>query len=141
MEIEGVQQARRLGISPPRLFGWRKAFLKKQNAAVPASTTPPITLMIGLRLDKRSVASQARQKIDIAITGRRHPPGYSVLPLRRSPRALLAGVGVDPVQTNGSPVIPGCAEFYGSSQFPGGGARMRNLIDAGIHHEMSVLRA
>ena len=27
--------ARRLGISPPQLFGWRKAFLNRQNADVP----------------------------------------------------------------------------------------------------------
>ena len=28
--------ARRLGISPPQLFGWRKAFLKKQDADITA---------------------------------------------------------------------------------------------------------
>ena len=31
--------ARRLGISPPQLFGWRKAFLKKQDADVPAAVS------------------------------------------------------------------------------------------------------
>ena len=30
--------ARRLGISPPQLFGWRKAFLNKQNVDAPAGT-------------------------------------------------------------------------------------------------------
>jgi transposase len=30
--------ARRLGISPPQLFGWRKTFLSKQNEDVPAGS-------------------------------------------------------------------------------------------------------
>ena len=30
--------ARRLGISPPQLFGWRKTFLNKQNEDVPAGS-------------------------------------------------------------------------------------------------------
>ncbi|MFZ1479353.1 MAG: transposase [Paracoccaceae bacterium] len=30
--------ARRLGISPPQLFGWRKAFLHRQNEEVPAGS-------------------------------------------------------------------------------------------------------
>ena len=30
--------ARRLGISPPQLFGWRKTFLNKQNEDLPAGT-------------------------------------------------------------------------------------------------------
>ena len=40
--------ARRLGISPPQLFGWRKAFLKKQNADAPAGTpTPMVEIVVG----------------------------------------------------------------------------------------------
>lgn len=38
--------ARRLGISPPQLFGWRKAFLKKQNANVPAGTSAPMVEIV-----------------------------------------------------------------------------------------------
>ena len=38
--------ARRLGISPPQLFGWRKAFLKKQNADVPAGTPAPMAEIV-----------------------------------------------------------------------------------------------
>ena len=34
--------ARRLGISPAQLFGWRNAFLKKQDADVPAVTVPSL---------------------------------------------------------------------------------------------------
>lgn len=34
--------ARRLGISPPQLFGWRKAFLKKQEADIMAGTPTPM---------------------------------------------------------------------------------------------------
>ena len=30
--------ARRLGISPPQLFGWRKTFLNKQNEDLPAGS-------------------------------------------------------------------------------------------------------
>jgi transposase len=30
--------ARRLGISPPQLFGWRKTVLSRQNADVPAGS-------------------------------------------------------------------------------------------------------
>ena len=32
--------ARRLGISPPQLFGWRKAFLNKQGERVPGVRQP-----------------------------------------------------------------------------------------------------
>ena len=40
--------ARRLEISPPQLFGWRKAFLKKQNADAPAGTpTPMVEIVVG----------------------------------------------------------------------------------------------
>lgn len=35
--------ARRLGISPPQLFGWRKAFLNKQKEDVPAGA--PVLLV------------------------------------------------------------------------------------------------
>jgi transposase len=34
--------ARGLGISPPQLFGWRKVFLKKQNADAPVGTSAPM---------------------------------------------------------------------------------------------------
>lgn len=34
--------ARRLGISPPQLFGWRKAFLNKQKEDVPAGAPVPL---------------------------------------------------------------------------------------------------
>lgn len=40
--------ARRLGISPPQLFGWRKAFLKKQDAEVAAVTgTSFVEIVVG----------------------------------------------------------------------------------------------
>jgi len=40
--------ARRLGISPPQLFGWRKAFLKKQDADITAGTpTPMVEIVFG----------------------------------------------------------------------------------------------
>ena len=40
--------ARRLGISPPQLFGWRKAFLKKQEADIMAGTpTPMVEIVVG----------------------------------------------------------------------------------------------
>lgn len=40
--------ARRLGISPPQLFGWRKAFVKKQNADVPlVSATALVEIVVG----------------------------------------------------------------------------------------------
>ena len=40
--------ARRLGISPPQLFGWRKAFLKKQGADTPSGTpTPMVEIVLG----------------------------------------------------------------------------------------------
>ena len=38
--------ARRLGISPPQLFGWRKAFLKKRNADAPVGTSAPIVEIV-----------------------------------------------------------------------------------------------
>ena len=40
--------ARRLGISPPQLFGWGKGFLKKHNADAPAGTsTPMVEIVVG----------------------------------------------------------------------------------------------
>lgn len=40
--------ARRLGISPPQLFGWRKAFLKKQDADAAAVTvTSFVEIVVG----------------------------------------------------------------------------------------------
>jgi len=40
--------ARRLGISPPQLFGWRKAFVKKQNADVPSvAATALVEIVVG----------------------------------------------------------------------------------------------
>jgi transposase len=40
--------ARRLGISPPQLFGWRKAFLKKQEADISAvMPTPMVEIVVG----------------------------------------------------------------------------------------------
>ena len=38
--------ARRLGISPPQLFGWRKAFLNKQKEDVPAGTPVPLVEIV-----------------------------------------------------------------------------------------------
>ena len=38
--------ARCLGISPPQLFGWRKAFLKKQNADAPVCTSAPMVEIV-----------------------------------------------------------------------------------------------
>jgi len=40
--------ARRLGLSPPQLFGWRKAFLKKQDADITAVTeTSLVEIVMG----------------------------------------------------------------------------------------------
>ncbi len=40
--------ARRLGISPAQLFGWRKAFLNRQNADVPTdSPTSVVEIAVG----------------------------------------------------------------------------------------------
>jgi transposase len=40
--------ARRLGVSPAQLFGWHKAFLKKQNAAALAGTAiPMVEIVVG----------------------------------------------------------------------------------------------
>lgn len=40
--------ARRLGISPPELFGWRKAFVKNQNADTPVGApTPMVEIVVG----------------------------------------------------------------------------------------------
>lgn len=40
--------ARRLGISPPQLFGWRKAFLKKQPHDIPpAAPVPMVEILVG----------------------------------------------------------------------------------------------
>lgn len=41
--------ARRLGISPPQLFGWRRAYLKTQDEATPAHPPPqaPTEIVIG----------------------------------------------------------------------------------------------
>jgi transposase len=38
--------ARRLGISPPQLFGWRKAFLNKQNESGPAGSPAPVVEIV-----------------------------------------------------------------------------------------------
>lgn len=38
--------ARSLGISPPQLFGWRRAFLKKQNADAPVGTSAPMVEIV-----------------------------------------------------------------------------------------------
>lgn len=38
--------ARRLGISPPQLFGWRKAFLNKQKEDVPAGAAVPLVEIV-----------------------------------------------------------------------------------------------
>lgn len=40
--------ARRLGLSPPQLFGWRKAFLKKQDADITSVTeTSLVEIVMG----------------------------------------------------------------------------------------------
>ena len=40
--------ARRLGISPPQLFGWRKTFLNKRKADNPAgSSVPLVEIVVG----------------------------------------------------------------------------------------------
>ncbi|SDX94692.1 transposase [Roseicitreum antarcticum] len=38
--------ARRLGISPPQLFGWRKAFLKKQTHDVASGAPVPLVEIV-----------------------------------------------------------------------------------------------
>lgn len=38
--------ARRLGISPPQLFGWRKAFLNKQKEDVPPGVPVPLVEIV-----------------------------------------------------------------------------------------------
>ena len=38
--------ARRLGISPPQLFGWRKAFLNKQKEDAPAGASVPLVEIV-----------------------------------------------------------------------------------------------
>lgn len=38
--------ARRLGISAPLLFGWRKAFLKKPNVVTPAGLPAPLVEIV-----------------------------------------------------------------------------------------------
>ena len=38
--------ARRLGISPPQLFGWHKAFLNKSNEEVPAGAPAPLVEIV-----------------------------------------------------------------------------------------------
>ena len=38
--------ARRLGVSPAQLFGWRKTFLNKQNEDVPAGSPAPIVEIV-----------------------------------------------------------------------------------------------
>ncbi len=38
--------ARRLGISPPQLFGWRKTFLKKQDADITAVTVTSLVEIV-----------------------------------------------------------------------------------------------
>lgn len=40
--------ARRLGISPPQLFGWRKAFLNKQGECDPGGSPAPfVEIVVG----------------------------------------------------------------------------------------------
>lgn len=40
--------ARRLGLSPPQLFGWRKALLEKQDADTSTCSTPPtVEIVVG----------------------------------------------------------------------------------------------
>lgn len=40
--------ARRLGISPPQLFGWRKAFLEKQSTDTSTCSPPPaVEIVVG----------------------------------------------------------------------------------------------
>lgn len=40
--------ARRLGISPPQLFGWRKVFLEKQDVDTSTcSTVPAVEIVVG----------------------------------------------------------------------------------------------
>ena len=40
--------ARRLGISPPQLFGWRKTFLNKQKEDVPVGApVPMVEIVVG----------------------------------------------------------------------------------------------
>lgn len=38
--------ARRLGISPPQLFGWRKAFLNKQGESDPGDSLAPLAEIV-----------------------------------------------------------------------------------------------
>lgn len=38
--------ARRLGISPPQLFGWRRAFLNKQKEDVPSGAPVPLVEIV-----------------------------------------------------------------------------------------------
>jgi transposase len=38
--------ARRLGISPPQLFGWRKAFQNKQSEGAPSGTPAPLVEIV-----------------------------------------------------------------------------------------------
>jgi transposase len=62
--------ARRLGISPPQLFGWRKAFLNKQGESDSGgSPAPHVELVVG----------------DVTI---RISPDLSEAALRRIPRAV-----------------------------------------------------
>ncbi|WP_120443747.1 hypothetical protein [Paracoccus yeei] len=46
--LTDVTSARRLGISPPQLFGWRKAFLNKQGESDPGgSPASHVELVVG----------------------------------------------------------------------------------------------
>lgn len=55
--------ARRLGLSPARLFGWRQAFLKKQDADITAVTEPSlveivmgaVTIRVGSNVSKAAL--------------------------------------------------------------------------------------
>lgn len=38
--------ARRLGISPPQLFGWRRAFLNKQSQGCPTTSPEPLVELV-----------------------------------------------------------------------------------------------
>lgn len=44
--INASALARRAGIFPPQLFGWRKAFLKKQKEDVPAGAPVPLVEIV-----------------------------------------------------------------------------------------------
>lgn len=47
--------ARRLGVSPPQLFAWRKAFLKRQNADAPAGRPDAVVEIVVGEVPRRQV--------------------------------------------------------------------------------------